>query len=218
MEQQRASIAADRNAPADEQLAQSRQLAIRDRLLSWSLADEHPQAPTRTACATGTISNVVCSSALCFTMAPTEQYFSSESRMASSTAWRGNVIAGHDVMNANLGEDLRRIGSLVSLDLYFVSRYLLALLAQDVDDVEGGASGQGDGNQFDRLGAGIAGRIVDQQMMSGTAGGYELAMSAFRLESRLRWQKSCVLRVCRAMKPLGKPITSGYRKKRSDGR
>jgi len=52
-----------------------------------SLQRRHPYAPTKAASIAGTISNAECSSALSLTIAPTEQYFSSDSRMASSTAW-----------------------------------------------------------------------------------------------------------------------------------
>jgi hypothetical protein len=46
----------------------------------------HPYARTNDGTDAATVSNVVCSSAFSFTMAPTAQYFSSDSRMASSRA------------------------------------------------------------------------------------------------------------------------------------
>ena len=81
--------------------------------------------------------------------------------MASSTACGGNINSGNDVVNANLGEHLRRSRRLVGFDLDFVAGDLLTLLAQDVDDVEGGASCQRDGDEFDGFGAGVAGRVVN---------------------------------------------------------
>ena len=86
-------------------------------------------------------------------------------------------------------------GRLVGLDLHFVAGNLLALLAQDVDDVERRASGQGDGDQFDRLGAGVAGSVVDEQVVSGTAGSYELPMSALGLSKSNAGRNHSVLRV-----------------------
>ena len=155
---------------------------------------QHPYAPTSAVSIAGTISNVVCSSALCFTMAPTEQYFSSDSRMASSTAWGETSRTAHDVVNAHLSEDLWRIGRLVGFHSDFVAGNLLTLLAQDADDVERRTARQGDGDQFDGFCPGIAGGVVNQEVVSGTAGGYELAMSAEGLGQSYAGRDHVVLR------------------------
>jgi hypothetical protein len=81
-------------------------------------------------------------------------------------------------MNANLRENLRWSEGLIGFDPDLVSGNLLALLAQDVDDVESRATGQGNGYQFDGLSAGIAVGIIKDDVMSGTAGSNELSMSA----------------------------------------
>src|SRR3974390_3710049 len=90
-------------------------------------------------------------------------------------------IASNDVVDAQLSEYVRRIGPLVGLDLHFVGSYLLALLAQDANHVEGGASGQPDGDQLNRLGPGVAGRVVDEEVVSAAIAGDKLFLSALRL-------------------------------------
>jgi hypothetical protein len=87
-------------------------------------------------------------------------------------------------MNANLRENLRRSEGLIGFDPDLVSSNLLALLAQDVDDVEGSATGQRNSYQFDGLSAGIAVGIVEEDVVSATAGSNELPMSANRLSQR----------------------------------
>jgi hypothetical protein len=89
----------------------------------------------------------------------------------------GNVDPADDVVNAYLREDLRRSRRLVGFDLDFVAGDLLALVAQDADDVERAAR-QGQSDQFDGLGAGVAGGVVNEEMVSSTAGRYELAIIA----------------------------------------
>jgi len=106
-------------------------------------------------------------------------------------------------MNANLGEDLRRIRRLVGFHLHFVARDLLALLAQDADDVERRAAREGDGDEFDRLRSGVAGCVVDEEMVAGTASSNELPMIAEGLSQRYACRDHCVLRDVRSL--LGTP-------------
>src|ERR1039458_9488532 len=112
-------------------------------------------------------------------------------------------------MNADLGEDLRRVWRLVGFDLDFVAANLLTLLAQDVDDIECRASREGYGDEFDGLRPGIAGCIVNQEVMSGTAGSYELAMIAKGLSQGYACRYHGFLRVRQVLQNSGRPITSG---------
>jgi hypothetical protein len=51
----------------------------------------------------------------------------------------------------------------------------MVFLAEDGDDVEGGATGQTSGNQFDRLGASRSGGIVNDELMLAASAGDELS-------------------------------------------
>jgi DNA-binding transcriptional ArsR family regulator len=110
------------------------------------------------------------------------------------------------VVNANLGEDLRWTRRLVCFDLDSVASNLLALPSQDVDDVERRASRQGDGHQFNGFSPGVAGCVVKQEVMSRTAGSYELTMSALGLSQGNAGRDHFVLRARVSGRGLSRPF------------
>ena len=76
----------------------------------------------------------------CASMMEAEQYFSADRWMARST-WRAiDVAPGHDEVEVDRGEDLRVLRGALCIDLDHAVRNVLARLAQDGDDVVGGAS------------------------------------------------------------------------------
>src|SRR4029077_7324328 len=65
-----------------------------------------------------------------------------------------DFVTGDDVVDADRGKHLGRPISLVRLHAHRVTGPLLVeLLAKDGDDIECGAAGQADGDEFDGLGA-----------------------------------------------------------------
>src|ERR1019366_3287293 len=107
---------------------------------------------------------------------------------------RRNIDPADDVVGANLGEDLRRVRRLVSFHLDFVAGDLLALLAQDGDDIERRAARQRDGDKFDGLRSGVTGSVVKEEMVAGTAGSNELPMSTEGLSQSYACRDHVVLR------------------------
>src|SRR5690242_17796387 len=93
-----------------------------------------------------------------------------------------DVMAGEDVADAELGEDGGLLAvCLITFNLYFILRDLLALLAQDVDDVHSRAGGKTHGDEFGGLGAGAAGRRVDDDVVPAIVGSDPLATGALRV-------------------------------------
>ena len=92
-----------------------------------------------------------------------------------------DLAACDHVDDANSREHLRRPLRLIGLDSHFVAgHFLVVLLAKDRNHVESGAAGQRDGDQFNRLGAGASGRVIEQDVVLASRRGDKLAF-------RLKW-------------------------------
>ena len=95
---------------------------------------------------------------------------------------RIDVEAANYVMNANGREDLGRALRLVGFDAYVVTGdFLVILLAQNCDDVEGSTSRQSGGHEFDGFGPGSSGAIVEQQAVFASGFRHKLSLLSERL-------------------------------------
>src|SRR6516162_1355730 len=92
-----------------------------------------------------------------------------------------NIHAGYDVVHSYGGKYVWWFGPLVGLDAHLVAGDVLPLLAQDVDHVKGSAAGQSNCDQFNGFRAGIAGRVVEKEVVPAIVAGDELPMIVLRL-------------------------------------
>ena len=87
--------------------------------------------------------------------------------------------AGDDVVDPNCGEHLWRALRLVGLNSHLVTRhFLMIFLPKDSNDVESCAAGQRNCDQFNRLGAGTTGCVVEQQVVVAPGCGDKLTPDA----------------------------------------
>src|SRR5271169_3006640 len=107
----------------------------------------------------------------------------------------GDVHTGHDVMNAYLGENLRRIWSLLGFNFYFVAGNVLPLLAQDANHRKRRATRETEDHQFDWFRPGVARRVVDEEVVSASVAGDELLKSALRLSKGYAARYHVLLRI-----------------------
>jgi len=84
-------------------------------------------------------------------------------------------------MNPYGREDLWWVRRLVGFATDFVRSDFLALLAKYVDDIECCTTGKCYGHKFNGLRTRCTGSVVENDVMSGAACGYELATGSFRL-------------------------------------
>lgn len=129
------------------------------------------------------------------TTAPTEQYFSSERRMASATL-AASISKPVITWNPDHREHLRPL-RLIRLHPHLVGGdFLVIFLTQDGDHIERGASGQSGGDQFDGLGTSAAGCIVEQKIVAATGMSHKLALLLKWLSQFDLCCDHCCLRYC----------------------
>ncbi len=81
------------------------------------------------------------------------------------------------MVDSHRGEHLGWTFRLIGFDPHFVTGdFLVILLAQDGDDVEGRAPSQSGGDQFNRLRTGASSCIVQQQVVAASGMGHKLAL------------------------------------------
>ena len=79
---------------------------------------------------------------------------------------RGDVKAADDVMNANSRKHLGRPFGLIGFHTHFVpGDFLVLFLAQNRDHVKGRATGESGRDQFDGLGPGSSGAVINQKIV-----------------------------------------------------
>src|SRR5690348_16760556 len=92
---------------------------------------------------------------------------------------RVNLRSRYFVMDADGGKHLGSLFGLVRLNVNLVScDILMSLEPQVSDDVKGGATGERDGHQLDRFGAGAPCRVIQDHMVPGARLRYELAQQS----------------------------------------
>src|SRR5947209_581815 len=91
-------------------------------------------------------------------------------------------MAGDDVPDAERGEGGGLLSlSLIAFDAYLIIGDLLALLAQNANHIHRGAGGKAHGYKLGRLGPGVAGGRVDDDVVSAVVIGDPLHSLALRV-------------------------------------